>query len=59
MDWMKIGSALLLIMMLVFMFPRVRHAVKNSPKGSASDWMGYLVPVVVIALFIMLLVKMV
>lgn len=37
---MKVGSALLLGAMLVMMFPRLRDMIKNSPKGSAGDWMG-------------------
>ena len=59
MDWMQIVWAALLIMMVVFMFPRAKDAIKNSPKGSNSDWLGFLIPVVVIGLFIALLVKMV
>jgi hypothetical protein len=59
MDWLKIGSAVLLIGMLVFIFPRALHAVKNSPKGNLQDWMGYIVPMAVIVLFIILLIKLV
>jgi hypothetical protein len=33
--------------------------VKESPKGSASDWMGFIVPIVVIVLFIILLIALV
>ncbi len=58
-DWMKIVSALALVMFIAFMFPRARYMLKNSPKGSSSDWMGYIIPVVVIVLFIMLLVQLV
>jgi len=39
MNWVTIGSAALMIGMLVFIFPRMRHAMKNSPKGSTQDWM--------------------
>jgi len=56
MDWVKIGSALLLVAMLFFMFPRVKSAMANSPKGTAKDWMGFIVPVAVVILFVMLLI---
>ncbi len=59
MDWTKIGSALLLIAMLIFIFPSMRHAVKNSPKGSLNDWLGFLGPVLAIVAFIILLISMV
>ncbi len=59
MDWLKIGSALFLVAMLVFLFPRMRHAVKHSPKGSNKDWMGFVGIIVVVALFVMLLISMV
>ena len=59
MDWMKIGSALLLIGMLVFVFPRMRAAVKHSPKGTTKDWMGFIIPLAVVIGFIVLLIQLV
>jgi len=59
MDWLKIGSALLLIAMLFMVFPRAMHAIKNSPKGTTKDWMGYVVPLAVIVLFVILLITLV
>lgn len=59
MDWLKIGSALLLIAMLFMVFPRAMHAIKNSPKGSTKDWMGFVVPVAVVILFVILLIALV
>ena len=59
MDWTTIGSALLLGAMLVFIFPRMRHAVKNSPKGTMQDWMGYILPMLAVIAFIILLIMMV
>ena len=56
MDWVKIGSALFLGAMLVFMFPRMRHAVKNSPKGTMQDWMGYIVPIIAVIAFVIFLI---
>lgn len=59
MDWMEIVSALALIMFIVIMFPAARYMIKNSPKGTASDWVGFVVPLVTVVLFIILLVKLV
>lgn len=56
MDWVKIGSALFGIAMLVFIFPRMRDAMKNSPKGTSKDWMGYLFPLGFIVLFVVFLI---
>jgi len=58
-DWLKIGSALLLIAMFFMILPRAREAVKNSPKGTMKDWMGYILPMGVVILFVILLIAMV
>ncbi|TNF88006.1 MAG: hypothetical protein JSU67_15390 [Gammaproteobacteria bacterium] len=59
MDWVKIGSAVLLAAMLIYLFPRAKQAVQNSPKGSASDWMGFVIPIVAVVLFVILLISLV
>ena len=59
MDWTKIGTALLLGAMLVFIFPRMRHAMQHAPKGSFKDWMGYLIPLLGVIGFVILLIMMV
>jgi len=56
MDWIQIGSAALMIGMLVLIFPRVRHAMKNSPKGTTQDWMGFVIPLIAVIGFVVLLV---
>ena len=56
MDWLQIGSAALLVGMLVMIFTRVRHAMKNSPKGTTQDWMGFVVPLVAVIGFVVLLI---
>lgn len=57
--WMKIGSAVLLLAMLAVIFPRARQMIKESPKGSVSDWMGYLFPLGLVILFVLLLMSLV
>ena len=59
MDWVSIGQALLLIAMLIFLFPRAKWAIANSPKGTAKDWMGFVLPFLVVVLFIILLISLV
>lgn len=59
MDWVKIGSAALMIGMLVFIYPRMRHAMKNSPKGSTQDWMGFVIPLTAVIGFVIFLIMMV
>ena len=59
MDWMQIISALALAMFIVILFPTVLDRMKNSPKGTSSDWMGFVVPIVIIVLFIMFLIALV
>tara|TARA_Y100000588_G_scaffold344455_1_gene390712 strand:+ start:497 stop:676 length:180 start_codon:yes stop_codon:yes gene_type:complete len=59
MDWMKILSAVFFIMMIVYLLPRVRQMVKDSPKGSNADWMGFVIPVGAVIGFVVLLMLMV
>ncbi len=56
MDWMKIGSALLLGAMIIFLFPRAKMMLKHSPKAEAGDWQAVLLPLAAIIAFIVLLV---
>jgi hypothetical protein len=40
-------------------FPRAKAAIKKSPKGTNSDWMGFVVPMAAVILFIFLLITLV
>lgn len=59
MDWTQIGTALLLGAMIVFIFPRVKHAIANSPKAEKGDWMSFIIPIIAIIGFVILLIMMV
>lgn len=59
MDWQKIVTALLLLAMIIFIFPRARHMLKESPKGSNNQWLHFLGIIVIIALFIFFLISVV
>ncbi|MBF0218443.1 MAG: hypothetical protein HQL49_02780 [Gammaproteobacteria bacterium] len=36
--WMKVGSALLLGAMIIYLWPRAKIMMQESPKGSSDDW---------------------
>jgi len=57
MDWTKIFSALLIIAMIVFLFPRAKEMLKNSPKASNNDLVAILIPLILIIGFVFLLMK--
>jgi len=59
MDWLKIASAVALAAMFFLILPSARRMVKNSPKGSISDWMGFVAPMAVVVIFIMVLISLV
>ena len=55
MDWMKIGAATFLVAMLVFLLPRAKHMLKNSPKAGAGDWQAVLIPLALVVGLVVLL----
>ena len=57
--WMKIGTALLLIMMITVVAPRAKHMMQNSPEGQPGDWRGVLLPVAAVIGFVLLLMWLV
>lgn len=59
MDWMQITGIIFLGAMAVFMYPRVKHAVANSPKAEKGDWMSFIIPMIAIIGFVILLIMMV
>jgi len=52
MDWLKLGYAALVIALIIFIFPAVRHWQKNSPKAKQGDWQAFLFPIGLIALLV-------
>lgn len=59
MDWLKISSAIFLILMLVFLLPNAKAMLTNSPKAEKGDWAGALVPILGVVGFIMVLIWLV
>ena len=59
MDWTKWVTAGLLLMMIIYLFPRAKHMLQNSPKGSSQDWMGFALVIGGVALFLVFLIMLV
>lgn len=59
MDWMQITSVIFLVAMAVFLYPRVKHAVANSPKAEKGDWMSFIILIAAVTGFVILLIMMV
>jgi hypothetical protein len=59
MNWVSIGSAALMIAMLIFIFPRMRQAMKESPKGTSDDWKSFMIPLAGVIAFVVFLIMMV
>ncbi|MBK6660432.1 MAG: hypothetical protein IPG43_20870 [Proteobacteria bacterium] len=55
----NIISALLLVAMLVLLVPRARQMMNDSPAAEAGDWQSVVLPLVAVALFVVLLMKLV
>jgi len=56
MDWTKILTAVFLILLLVYLLPRAKQMLYHSPKGSADDWKGFLIPILLVVVLILLLI---
>ena len=56
MDWLKIGSAVLLIAMIIFIWPSVKPMIQNSPKAESGDWQSAVLPLLAVAGFVALLI---
>ena len=59
MDTMQIATAVFLVLMLVFLFPRAKHMFFNSPKAESGDWSAALIPLLAVVGFVMLLIWLV
>ena len=59
MDWLTIGSALLVGFMLVMLLPHARRMINQSRKGTLGDWMGVVIPLGAVVLFVIFLMALV
>jgi len=47
--WIKIGTAVLLGMMVIMLLPHAKNMVNNSPKAQPGDWSSFVIPVGLVA----------
>ena len=59
MNFIDILSALFLVGLLVLLFPRARQMITHSPPAQSGDWQAVLLPLVAVAGFVLLLMKLV
>lgn len=58
-DWMKIGWAVLIGIMIVFLLPRAREMMRQSRKAEAGDWQSVILPLLLVIGLVALLIHMV
>ena len=56
---MKIGSAILIGGMILLFFPNAKRMMKESPEAEKGDWEGFLIPVALVAAFVLLLMNLI
>lgn len=59
MDWMKILSAIALGLMIIYLLPRAKQMMQMSAEVENKDWMGFLIPIAAVVMFVIFLVSMV
>ena len=57
--WEQVLLGLLLVVVLVWFFPGLKRSLENSRKATRSDWIGLLVPIGLVILFVLLLLSLV
>lgn len=50
--WMKILWAIPLVLMLVFLLPRAKQMLKDSPEAKPGDWNAILLPIALVIGFV-------
>jgi archaellum biogenesis protein FlaJ (TadC family) len=59
MDWVKIFSAILIVGWIIFMWPRAKYWMQNSPKAKKGDWQAAILPLAGVVGFVILLIMLV
>ncbi|OUU74293.1 MAG: hypothetical protein CBC29_09200 [Methylococcaceae bacterium TMED69] len=55
----KIGTAALLVAMLIFLIPQAKNIYANTRKGTSSEWLSFAVIICGIFFFVLILTKFV
>ncbi|OOZ35176.1 hypothetical protein [Solemya velesiana gill symbiont] len=56
--WLQIGSAIVLGLMLLFLYPTAKHWMQNSPKAQEGDWASAILPLALVVGFVLLLIML-
>jgi len=59
MEWSQIIMVVALGAMVIYLIPRAKHMIANSPKAEKGDWQAVVIPILCVIGFIFLLVQMV
>lgn len=57
--WLQIGSAAIVVLMLVYLYPAAKHWLQNGPKAEKGDWQSAAIPILLVVGFVILLIAMV
>ena len=57
--WVKILSAVVMLAWIIYLWPRAKYWMKNSPAPKEGDWRAALLPLGAVVLFVILLIMMV
>jgi hypothetical protein len=57
--WIKIGTALLLGMMVIMLIPHAKNMIKNSPVARPGDWSSFIFAIALVAGLVMILMWLV
>ena len=55
----KVVSAVFMGLMVLYLWPRVKRSMENSPKGESKDWQTFALLMLGLVVFVIVLVKMV
>ena len=59
MDWLKIGTAVLLIAMMIYIWPAAKRMLQESRAPEKGDWQAILLPLLAVVGFVVLLIYLV
>lgn len=57
MDWIKIFSAIFIVAMLVFLWPRAGQMIRESRKGTINEWLWVGLLLLAVAAFVVFLMQ--
>ncbi|ACX95323.1 hypothetical protein [Halothiobacillus neapolitanus] len=57
MDWIKILSAVFIVAMLVFLWPRAGQMIRESRKGTINEWLWVGLLLLAVAAFVVFLMQ--